>query len=65
MQIMHNLFFQFIFIKVFYLLLVIYETMNNAFCMTWYEMIAIIAEKMKSHVIVERNTFDLTYTKDV
>ena len=63
MQIMHNLFFQFIFIKVFYLLLVIYETMNNAFCVTWYGKIAIIAEK--SHIIVERKTFDLTHTKDI
>ena len=47
MQIMHNLFFQFIFIKVFYLLLVIYETMNNALCVTSYVKIAITVESLE------------------
>ena len=58
MQIMHNLFFQFIFIKISYLLLVIYETMKNTFYVTSYGKIATIAKKkLKSHVIVERKFF--------
>ena len=39
--------------------------MNNFFCVTSYGKIATIAENIKSHVIVERKTFDLTHTKDV